>query len=181
MIVNPLAAIRYHMWGDPTSSTFASSAKALWKGSGMKAFLRGAAPTITRDIVFGCVYEVGRKRLRRKYDLLESERGDEITSWRTQRLYYFGADVIAAAGATVASSPFNFVRNIQYGARADMSPKSTVTALRMLLSDAAAAGWRAPIFLQRRLLIGWGTTRVAVSLGFGQIVYEWLQGKIHTE
>ena len=174
------------MWGEKSSHTFLQSARQLYEGRGLRAFSRGAAPTVARDVVFGVAYEVGRQNLRAAFDDVFYSSNSLVSSTSpsaspisnsptTPSHHYFVADVIAAGCATVASSPLNFVRNIQYSAPADVKPMSAVAALRLLWRDASAKGWGAPVFLQRRLLIGWGTMRVAVALGVGQTTYEWLQ------
>jgi hypothetical protein len=78
----------------------------------------------------------------------------------------------AAALATVFSSPFNYVRSIQYAhlTNTDEPPRRIVMQLGRLWSNAKQQP--SPIrYLGQRLRIGWGTARVATSMALSQAVF----------
>ena len=89
----------------------------------------------------------------------------------------FVSSLLAGALGTVASSPFNFVRNIKYGWPASETPPSASHILSDLLAEcrqrAREGGWKqAAAHLQDRLRIGWGTARVAFGMAVGYEIYE---------
>ena len=89
----------------------------------------------------------------------------------------FVSSLIAGALGTIASSPFNFVRNIKYGWPAKETPPTASVILSQLLQEAAKKGREEGAhsslsYLQERLRIGWGTARVAVGMAIGYEIYE---------
>ena len=89
----------------------------------------------------------------------------------------FVSSLIAGALGTIASSPFNFVRNIKYGWPAKETPPSATIILGQLWTEAGKKareeGSRQSLsYLQERLRIGWGTARVAVGMAIGYEIYE---------
>ena len=82
-------------------------------------------------------------------------------------------NMIAACAATLMSSPWNYVRNVQYAVPPGTKHPTAAQALRELLSEAKAKGSTAAALkhLQERLRLGWGTARVAVGMAFGAQVY----------
>jgi hypothetical protein len=122
---------------------------------GARAFFRGAPATCVRDAVFGGVFSGARSL---------AHGGGEAT-----RLH---ADTAAAAAATIASSPFNFVRNIQFNANQKEPAPSAAAVLRRLLVEAAAKEGVAGKLghVQERLRVGWGTLRVAAGMAASPLV-----------
>ncbi len=116
----------------------------------------GMVSTVLRDATFGICYEVGRDRLRTHSDHL---------AWQMASA---GA---AAAVATVFSSPFNYVRSIQYAHLTDEQPRRRIV---MQLGRLWANAQKEPSplrYLGQRLRIGWGTARVALSMALAQLIF----------
>jgi hypothetical protein len=83
----------------------------------------------------------------------------------------FSAALLAGGLATIASAPFNYVRNIKYGWHAAEVPDSGARILLDLMRDIRSSSH--PLkHTQERLRLGWGTARVAVGMAVGQWLYE---------
>ena len=79
--------------------------------------------------------------------------------------------------ATMLSSPFNFVRNIQYAtAKDEKKIPSMMTVMRALYYDGMKESdggvFKAVQYWMFRLRIGWGTARVAVGMRVTSFGYE---------
>jgi hypothetical protein len=131
---------------------FISTARAMFKGGGARPFMFGLIPTVVRDAVFGCVYTGGRHWL-----------GSDTTG-----------NMAAAVAATTASSPFNLARNAQFATSPQDRPPSIRRTLGALLTETASKeGPTARFFyVQQRLTLGWGTTRVGLGMALGAQVYD---------
>jgi len=159
-ILNPLASIKYHNWGLGSEFTWRGSIMHAWKLGGCAPFFKGISATISRDAIFGTSYEVGRRYL---VALVPSLRNDQR--------WIFASNMTAAAIATIASSPFNYLRSMQYATPADQSPRRAWPQLLRLWANAKVAECGVASYLQQRLRIGWGTARVAVGMGLAQYVF----------
>ena len=69
----------------------------------------------------------------------------------------------------VASSPFNYVRTIQYTYMA-VEHRPAVRQFARLWANAKKQDSPSR-YIQQRLRIGWGTARVAVGMAFAQLVF----------
>ena len=57
LIMNPLAAVKYHYWGTETGKeSFVTTSAQMLKKGGMRIFLVGTTATVLRDLVFGGTY-----------------------------------------------------------------------------------------------------------------------------
>lgn len=163
-LLNPLAAIKYHQWGMGAEHTFRQAVVHAWRLGGIAPFFKGMTATVTRDAVFGCGYEVGRQYFNR---ILPGREDDA----RRQ----FASNMLAAALATGVSSPFNYVRSIQYATPPDQTPRRAWPQLLRLWQHAK----QQPSTLQylgQRLRIGWGTLRVAVGMALSQYIFHKYRG-----
>lgn len=164
IILNPLSAIKYRMWGkEEKERGMMQEAKHMWRRGGVTPFFHGFIPTILRDVVFGGTYTFIR------FQLKDSDySGGERAQW--------ASNMGAAAFATVISGPFNLARNIQF-ATGTMEVRPTITSV--VLNLFARAAQKEGVIdrlkhLQNRLRIGWGTLRVAAGMALGQQVYDML-------
>ena len=79
-------------------------------------------------------------------------------------------DITGGALGTIVSGPVNYTRNVILATPPDQRPPSMVQTWLALFREARQS--TTPVrFLERRLLIGWGTVRVALGMGVGQNVY----------
>lgn len=153
-LLNPLAAVKYHNWG--SEFTWRGSLRHALAHGGPAVLVSGMGSTVMRDATFGVCYEVGRDRLRVHSDHL---------AWQV------ASAAGAAALATVFSSPFNYVRSIQYAHMTDEEPKRRIV---MQLGRLWANAKKEPSplrYLAQRLRIGWGTARVATSMALAQLIF----------
>mmetsp|Transcript_7191 Transcript_7191/g.21936 ORF Transcript_7191/g.21936 Transcript_7191/m.21936 type:complete len:291 (+) Transcript_7191:176-1048(+) len=162
LVLNPLSIVKHKMWGSD-SATFRTTAVNIYKTNGFRPFFHGAKPTVLRDVAFGAVYTSMRHGLRRRFKRFKSSA--------------VACDILAAACATVASSPFNFARNIQYSHGQQDVPRMVEIWKRLVkTATSKPTTWEGLRYAQRRLGVGWGTARVAFGIAFGAFVYERLTG-----
>jgi hypothetical protein len=171
-VLNPLSAIKYKTWGREVNRGMWTEAFGMLRKSGsLRPFGNGLAPTLYRDVVFGGLYTWLRLQMQWWFSLPPHQQ------WQ--------ANLVAAALATVASGPFNYVRNIQYSTSSAKIPHGTWQVLTdlarqtMTLESAKTVGGKLR-YLQQRLRIGWGTARVACGMTFGHAVYDWLHKKVQS-
>jgi hypothetical protein len=129
----------------------------MFKRGGVRVFVVGTGATVNRDLVFGGVYALMR------HELLTSAKNDEDRKNNKKKTPPgFLVNLISACIATVASSPWNYVRNVHYATEKGQSPLPSWAIVRGLWDDAMREGslFERVRFLQTRLRIGWGTVRV---------------------
>lgn len=165
-LLNPLSLIKHQTWGADESRPFWSQWAQLRRSAGYGVVLRGMVPGVVRDGVFGFIFAMRKSVL--------TEDCSKVTQFWTSSVF--------AAAATAASSPFNLVRNLCY-ARACDEPLVSWSQRRkhwqMIVED-IFEGTRSQSTLRaktshmlNRLMIGWGTARVAVGMALSDILYSW--------
>lgn len=166
LLLSPLAAVKYQTWGNERA-TFLQSAKHMYLQGGYKPFIKGMRATMTRDIIFGAVYEYVRSSLCAQ--CLLNIGGQSLG------IKKLAIDLIAAIGATIFSAPFNYVRNRKFSTPPDQKPLNTLQTWKDLWRRSGRKGTnfiqRLPHF-QRALGLGWGSARVALAMAFGQTIYD---------
>lgn len=164
IILNPLSAIKYRMWGkEEKERGMIQEAKYMWQRGGASPFFHGLVPTFWRDVVFGSTYTFLR------FQLKDSEyTGGEQAQW--------ASNMGAAALATVISGPFNLARNVQFATGSTEARPSISDVIINLFAKAAEkeSMLEQLKYLQNRLRVGWGTFRVAAGMALGQQVYDTL-------
>merc|ERR1711959_198321 len=162
IILNPLSAVRYECWGKQNPKLVATAAR-MWSSGGARSFVKGTAPTVLRDVVFGGVFSGTR------HTIASSKRDQEGAPAQG-----FVVDMISAAAATVLSGPMNYCRNMIYAPPPEIKPATAWQHLGRLHQEAMAE----PTLLarcalvQQRLRIGWGTMRVAVGMATGAQLFD---------
>eukprot|EP00808_Paulinella_micropora_P010844 g48744.t1 len=153
MIMNPIAIIKYQTWQNKMN--FVQVARDKWLKGGLRAFLTGTTSTCTRDVVFGITYEVGRQSMRARSD----------------EKHAFACNLAAGFLATCLSSPFNYLRSMQYATDPAKRPRPALDQLQVLWVNALRDP--APLrYLGERLRVGWGTLRVGVGMATGQFLFD---------
>ncbi|AHE66306.1 hypothetical protein [Legionella oakridgensis] len=167
-LTNGISAVKYHTWGQENAS-FRSSIREMWALGGFKPFLKGTTATMTRDMVFGSTYEMLRS-------FMNTTDKEDKTTGSTPSYLEFIHNASAAGVATVASSPFNYVRNMQYAMPPNLKPPSMYEALTHVWNESKnhqPSLLSRLSFFQRQFRIGWGTARVAVGMAVGQNLFDW--------
>lgn len=190
LIVNPLAAVKYHYWGTQTGTeNFMSTAMEMCRKGGMRIFLVGTTATVLRDLVFGGTYgllrhelhALSKQRAQMKAPRIEETggRGPSGSSLQATSSYFlekpsFLENIIAACMATVVSSPWNYVRNIHYGTPSGTKPKAAVAIWQELFRKAGSqsGALEKVFFLQTQLRVGWGTARVGCGMAVSSKIYD---------
>ena len=167
-VVNPTQVIRYDSWINHTR--FRTSVSNLYKGNGLINFSKGLIATLCRDSLFGAMYSLTRHlKYNEKFGLINE---------RNYNKYHFFFDgcwnAICAWLATALSSPFNYVRSIQFGTHSHDTPdtiryifKKNINGLR---SNKLTLRQKYR-YINVRLKIGWGTARVALGMAIGSQLY----------
>jgi len=170
LVVSPLAAVKYRSWGDQLPpngppSVYAA-AVATWRKGGVAAFFTGFHATICRDMTFGAVFTLARSKAR------SALYGDPSCASPGG---CFLADAIAAGCAAVVSGPFNYARNRQFAHHAtdDLRVPTISESLHYFWTNLQERPtcYDRLRYAQTRLMIGWGTLRVAGGMGLGAFVY----------
>mmetsp|Transcript_17766 Transcript_17766/g.23161 ORF Transcript_17766/g.23161 Transcript_17766/m.23161 type:complete len:269 (+) Transcript_17766:67-873(+) len=165
----PVAAVKYRTWGSDNDSAEKKkaittkshglnySANQLYRRGGLSAFFIGLPATLLRDMIFGAAFALLRREFNWPHSL---------------------GDALAAGLAAVACSPLEYARNRQFAAVAnDDSIPSIPTSLLHFISEinkrpTISDKWR---YFTTRLFLGWGTFRVAASMGLTALCYEALR------
>jgi hypothetical protein len=200
LIVNPLAAVKYHYWGTETGTeNFLTTARQMLRNGGMRIFLVGTTATVLRDLVFGGTYGLLRHELHalHKADQLGEQQqqqhqlssssdnsgssgsGGSSETREAQPAVFrrekpsFVANIVAACMATVLSSPWNYVRNIHYGTPSGTKPQASTEIWKGLWATARTQGsaLEGAIYLQTQLRVGWGTARVGCGMAVSSSIY----------
>ncbi|MES1910389.1 MAG: hypothetical protein MHM6MM_002992 [Cercozoa sp. M6MM] len=178
VVLNPLSAVKYRYWGTQHGS-LVHTARHMAKHGGITPFMRGLAPTLTRDCVFGAAFALMRHHCYRRLNLDETNSLSVQSQSQTPQTFErvlaqarpLTITAACAAAATALSAPFNFARNMQYAIHPRDETTSTLRTLYVLMQETRESPQ--PLrFLLRRLRIGWGTARVAVGMAMSQLVYE---------
>lgn len=168
VVLNGLTAIKYQTWESGTSLLI--TARHMAKKGGVKPFLKGMNATVTRDTVFGGTFGFLQHLIFTKLNATTTTTTTTATTSKSSKLKFI-ASMISGAVATIVSSPFNYVRTMQYATPPGQQPPSTPACLRGLLRDARNSP--SPLlFIQQRFRVGWGTFRVAIGMALGWELYE---------
>ena len=226
--LNNLQAVKFRMWSVNSDNPpgFLQTAKDMYRTGGTKVFFRGLVITVQRDAAFGVVYETLRhsqwlanslSACTRAYCSVfvsdkprtndtsvaqpkkDSFRVDSAKP-RDVQFAAFLLNFVASLIATAASSPFNYLRSLAYGAPANAVPLkmrhltwSLITQMKFVYHhgesfskiayqdhpDLKSDGRRHPLKLVRsinaKLNIGWGSVRVGLGMALGQYVFAFVQ------
>ena len=164
LIVNPITAIKYKSWGREVNRGMMKESMEMFRKGGLRPFGNGLVPTVLRDLCFGGTYTFLRLELQYLLQLTPDQQ--------------WGANMAAAAMATIVSAPFNLVRNVQYATRSRDKADTISKILHNFMKEARnhETAWQSARYIQNRLRIGWGTVRVAVGMAFGHLIYDSLMG-----
>ena len=176
LFLSPLAAVKYMSWGtvddrDDRRSNVTKAALATYRRGGIPAFFTGFTATVTRDMTFGAVFALLRRQVR-TFFFGSPECGSDggLAHWKC-----FTADAIAAGMAAITSGPLNYARNQQFAHHSRDSHPPTISESLTYFSknlkkrDSLYAKAR---YAQTRLMIGWGTLRVAAGMGLSSLCYD---------
>jgi Mitochondrial carrier protein len=133
IVMNPATAVKYAMWDSNPKQSYSQSAVKMWRNGGARPFLKGITATLARDCTFGGVFASLRYKLAALYAAHRAGSAEQQQQHKEPKETAFVTDLIAAAVATTASSPFNYIRNIQYGAAStDRAPSGTAIVQQLL-------------------------------------------------
>ena len=190
LIINPLAAVKYHYWGTETGrENFLSTASEMLRKGGPRIFLVGTTATVLRDLVFGGTYGLLRHELHamsKRHVVDAAPRSENVDSGGvgngsvrpTSPFFFekptFMENILAACMATVLSSPWNYVRNIHYGTPSGKKPRTTLAIWQALVHKTSSQqGMLSKVsFLQTQLRVGWGTARVGCGMAVSSSIYD---------
>jgi len=149
VFTTPFNSVKYAMWSS-ASTSMSCTARDLYASGGAARLMRGAVPTLYRDMSFGVVFSVLRHK------------GDNG----------FVNNVLAAFIATAISSPFNYARMKVYGSHTPIPTSIILSGLgREIHSHHPSSLFEQAKFTFRTLNIGWGALRVGLGMGVGSQIY----------
>ncbi|MDF1757269.1 MAG: hypothetical protein P1U74_03115 [Legionellaceae bacterium] len=166
VINNPLSAIKYYAWGDGKMS-YLKTASIMWLNGGFKPFVRGLGPSIMRDGVQACTYEVVRFWLYNCFIIRELQIQDKYS--------YFLSNILAAAVGSIASAPLNYVRSQQFATHPDERTKGVVDSLAEIITDSKIKSvglYSRASFFSRHCKIGPGVALAATRVALGQSLFD---------
>jgi len=164
ILTNPLNVIRYHQWGNDDLTT-RKTMLTLKNNYGYGVLTRGLLASINRDSLFTTIYTFTLPYTRRFSEDNES------------RFAKFILNAASATVATLASSPFNYLRNVKYRDIPTGENRSSFVVIGNLIQHAYRDD--SPVmYIMRRFSVGWGTLRVSLGIGFGQLAYDEISGMI---
>lgn len=167
-VTHPLTVLRYTRWGNGSHAGFLGTAKVLRYEYGYSVFARSIGLTVTRDILFGGIYEVIRGYLGR----------DSKNAY-----VHFISNAGAAGVATLFTAPFNFVRNKKLSTQLGLEPDTTRKILMQLRSDAlkqSSSKVQQFRYIQDRFKLGPSMLRVAFCMGLGQCTFDYVKRGIQS-
>lgn len=171
ILMNPLSYIKYHYWGKAEcgKENVFSTASHMYRKGGIAMFFVGTKATIYRDFIFGGIFSLMR------HDLLTHVKRDQPKSKdnHINQFNIFLVDLISASAATVASSPFNYVRDMHYSTSPDQQVLSIRKQIWKLWEESCQQQTTREqiVLLLRKLRIGWGTARVGCGMASGSFLY----------
>eukprot|EP00042_Codosiga_hollandica_P027065 m.131918 g.131918 ORF g.131918 m.131918 type:complete len:288 (+) comp52371_c0_seq1:1009-1872(+) len=164
-ILTPLVVIKYHGWGTSDARTlFSVAARQIFSEGGLLAFFKGARATVCRDSAFGLTYEITRSFIKQQAGVTPLSEGGS-------KLENFACDALGASLGTIMSSPLNYSRNLILATPHSERAPTIRDCLQRLLREMRAQPSQLA-YLESRLQLGWGTARVAFSMGVGQFIYQ---------
>mmetsp|Transcript_6579 Transcript_6579/g.13329 ORF Transcript_6579/g.13329 Transcript_6579/m.13329 type:complete len:302 (-) Transcript_6579:355-1260(-) len=182
IVTNPLASITFQKWSAQHPGGMIRVASIMFQTGGIACFNRAIFTTLARDFIWGGAFSCLRHELPKHLARSQQPLVDPNTGVQLAGAVSFFSNVIAAAVATLISSPFNYARNLQYAHDLSRGHLSTTAVFRNLWREAQENKLNTQesraSFLARRLTIGWGTLRVSVGIAFSSQIYNLLMAEL---
>lgn len=160
--IHQLASVKYHCWNN-NGYTMYTTMKKMWNDKGIKSFTKGSLATINRDTLFGIVYEGLRIDIQQY--IINFKEGESLTT--NEKLI---SNVLSGCIATIVSSPFNYIRNIKFSTPNTEQIPSGLRILKDLYHQCKLEKHKIR-FINQKMGIGWGTFRVGLGMGIGQLLF----------
>lgn len=169
-LLNGFTAIKYQSWG--TGDPLLTAARKMYKDGGIRPFTKGMLTTVLRDTTFGGVFASLKFGF---FLMLQTDKNSKTTTYPL-----FPFTVLAAGFATIASAPFNYARNMKYCTPPGDKPPSIQGCITRMFQNAFKS--TEPFsYVQQRLRLGWGTTRVAVGMAVGYELYDFAKNVLEAK
>lgn len=202
VLVNSLASIKYNCWNHPGNTFWLTSIRMWRDGGPKQFFrgsIMTGTRDLFFGVTYECSRRYVLKFLTRRKDSSSFPVGTITVGHYQPSEWLFMISNIAGGGvATIISSPFNYVRNMKFSVS---DPPSSVSIFKQLIREAHNYSYEmtshAPSspssvgfsshhshstlpkrlfyllkYCEQRLCIGWGTVRVAVGMGVGQLAFD---------
>jgi hypothetical protein len=176
-------AVKYYSFRHGPRKKPLENAIRMWQKGGGQPFFKGIVPGVMRDSIFGVTYEllnlVGDTYLLNNLDKSSEDGG-------VKRFAFFGARFFSAAVATTLSSPFNYVRNIQFNSPPEKGQPHCLDVLCNVWQESNKYVKECPDkkllarmgFFKEKFMVGPGTIRAAAGMGLGQALVNYLRPAI---
>lgn len=159
LATSPVSATKQQYWNSNQKMGIFKFVRQMYKTGGFYAFRRGTVITIVRDMKFGLIYG--------------------YLSFTHNKEKKFLIDAPFATVATVASSPYNYIRVMKYKTECNVHT-SGFEILRDLIKIVKN---ECPHSLTKQIIytfhhkfnVGWGSARVGLGMAFSRQLYEYFK------
>lgn len=156
---SPVSAAKQQYWNSDQKTGIFKFSKQMYKIGGLYAFLRGTTVTVKRDMMFGFIFG--------------------YLSFTHNKKKHFLLDAPFATVATIASSPFNYIRVMKYKTECNVHI-SSFTILHNLLKIVQK---ECPKNILKQIIytfhskfnVGWGSARVGIGMALSRQLYEYFK------
>lgn len=156
---SPVSAAKQQYWNSDQKIGIFKFAKQMYKIGGPYAFVRGTTVTVMRDMKFGLIFG--------------------YMSFTHNKEKKFLIDAPFATIATIASSPYNYIRVMKYKTECNVHTSSFEILrdlVKIVQKECPHGVWRQIIYIfHNKLNVGWGSARVGLGMAFSRQLYEYFK------
>lgn len=156
LLTSPVSAAKQQYWNSDKKTGIFKFAAEMYKIGGFYGFIRGTIITIERDMLFGLIFG--------------------YLSFTYNKKKYFLLDTSFATIATVASSPFNYVRIMKYKTESNVYISSFAILedlVKIVKTECPNNFLKQIIYIfQKKFNVGWGSARVGIGMALSRQLYE---------
>lgn len=193
LVTSPVSATKQQYWGSDQKKGMVKFAIDMYKIGGLYAFVRGTTVTVKRDMTFGLIFgyfslsknkteckSYSYKNLLFVYDnsfLIKYKNTQVFSLNYNQTSFLF--DSLIATLATIASSPFNYIRIMKYSTACDVH----LSSFAILKNLYKIINVECPQIIPKQIIymfynkfnVGWGSVRVGIGMAFSKQLYEYFK------
>jgi hypothetical protein len=159
LLTSPVSATKQQYWNNDQKQEMFKFIKEMYKKGGFYAFVRGTTVTIKRDMLFGLIF-----------GYLSFTHNKEKKIW---------IDAPFATLATVASSPFNYIRVMKYKTECNVHISSLLILkdlIKIVKKECKLSLPKQIIYtFHHKFNVGWGSMRVGCGMALSRQLYEYFK------
>jgi hypothetical protein len=175
-------AVKYYSYKHGKGKKPLENAIKMWQKGGISPFFKGVTASVMRDSIFGINYEL----INYATDTyLLNELNKKIEDEKLQGSAFFISRFLSATTATACSSPFNYIRSMQFNSKLDKKQPHSFDILcdawkesNKYIKEHPEKFFARMNFFQSRFMIGSGTARSGLGMASGQLLMNTLKPAI---